>query len=182
MVYHISGYDVEITYKAMKHIYLRVKKDGRICVSAPLGIDKDRVLSFVQSKLDWIEKQLSKRGENYGNTAPPWENDTDKDGVKLALAKELATLIPYWATKIGVSPSSFYIRDMKTRWGTCNVKTGRICINLRLGYYPKECLGYVVIHELCHLKIAGHTPAFYSLVATYCPEYKDIQKRLRHMP
>ena len=42
-------------------------------------------------------------------------------------------------------------RNMKSRWGSCQPSTGRICINVRLALYPPECLEYVVVHELCHL-------------------------------
>ena len=53
---------------------------------------------------------------------------------------------------------------MTSRWGSCQPATGRICINVRLALYPPECLEYVVVHELCHLRERGHGPAFQALM------------------
>ncbi|MEN6338535.1 MAG: M48 family metallopeptidase, partial [Clostridiaceae bacterium] len=71
------------------------------------------------------------------------------------------------------------IRDMKTRWGTCNIKTGAVTINLRLAEKPPECLGYVLKHELCHLHEPGHGERFWKRMDVYCPDWKRIRKLLK---
>lgn len=68
---------------------------------------------------------------------------------------------------------------MVSRWGSCNVKTGRICINVQLAAQPPECLEYVVVHELCHLREANHGPRFHALLDAYLPHWRDAERKLR---
>ncbi len=95
------------------------------------------------------------------------------------LKERIAAEMPALAARVGKEPSSWYIRKMKTRWGTCNTRTGRICLNLNLVHYPAECLSYVIIHELCHLHVAGHNDAFWRLVKAHCPTYEAARGRLK---
>ena len=67
-----------------------------------------------------------------------------------------------WERVMGVHASGWTLRDMKTRWGSCTVSTGRIRLNTRLVYYPEECLEYVIVHELCHLIEPSHNQRFKS--------------------
>lgn len=74
------------------------------------------------------------------------------------------------------------IRSMKTRWGSYSYRTGRITLNLNLIKAPLACLDYVIIHELCHIKVRHHGPDFWSMVERYIPDYRDIRKQLtRHL-
>ena len=73
------------------------------------------------------------------------------------------------------------IRTMKTRWGVCNTKSYNITLNLELVHYDFECLDYVIIHELSHLLEGNHSLRFWNIVARYCPNYKEIRKKLRNV-
>lgn len=73
--------------------------------------------------------------------------------------------------------TSFEIRHMKTRWGSCT-KKGRILLNLELIKAPAECIDYVILHELCHLKEHNHGPRFWQLLEQVMPDYKNIKKKL----
>ena len=84
--------------------------------------------------------------------------------------------------KIGVVASEFRIKNMKTRWGSCNVEKARIWINLQLAKKPLECLEYVLVHELCHLIEKNHSKHFYALVEQFCPCWKEAKKTLDEMP
>ncbi len=99
--------------------------------------------------------------------------------LKERLASYVAEHLPLWAGRIGVSPTSWYLRKMKTRWGTCNTRTARICFNSNLIHYPTACITYVIIHELCHLRIKGHDRSFWNLVGTHCPYYKEASRVLK---
>jgi predicted metal-dependent hydrolase len=70
------------------------------------------------------------------------------------------------------------IRQMKTRWGSCS-STGWITLNLSLIKTPQECIDYVIVHELCHLKVMGHGPRFWSLVEKFMADYKERRKELK---
>ena len=68
---------------------------------------------------------------------------------------------------------------MTTRWGVCNTKTYVITLNKELYNYDIECLDYVCIHELSHLVYPNHSSDFWNVVSEYCPNYKEIRKKLR---
>ncbi len=94
------------------------------------------------------------------------------------LAQEIERRMPLREAGLGVSASSWYLRDMSTRWGTCNTRTGRICLNLRLIHYPPECLDYVITHELCHLTEPNHGKRFYALLETHFPLWRQVRRAL----
>jgi len=88
-------------------------------------------------------------------------------------------MLPACERTVGKRISELKIRDMKTRWGTCNIKTGGVTINLRLAEKPPECLRYVLTHELCHLHEPGHGERFWKRMDEYYPDWKRIRKLLR---
>lgn len=95
-----------------------------------------------------------------------------------ALMEMLPQLITKWEKIIGVKTSSFVIRDMKTRWGSCNVRTGRVCFNLRLARKKPICLEYVVVHELVHLLEGSHNKVFKGYMDQFLPNWRAIKKEL----
>ncbi|MGP1497092.1 MAG: M48 family metallopeptidase [Schaalia odontolytica] len=82
----------------------------------------------------------------------------------------------------GIGADDFRIKNMKTRWGTCNIPQRRIWVNLQLVKKPPQCLDYVLIHELVHLVEANHTHRFQDLVEKYCPTWREADKALIEMP
>ena len=94
--------------------------------------------------------------------------------------KELQNAIPEVLDKctgiVGRKPVSVNVRKMKN-WGNCK-KDGRITLNLNLAKKDKECLEYVMIHELCHLIEFNHGKNFKKLMDKFCPDWKKIKKRL----
>lgn len=98
------------------------------------------------------------------------------------LKRVLESVIIGCENKTGVHANEFRIKNMKTRWGTCNIEKRRIWINLQLAKKPLECLEYVVIHELVHLLEKNHTHRFHSLVEEYCPTWREAKKMLASMP
>lgn len=98
------------------------------------------------------------------------------------LKRVLEPVIIGCENKTGVHADEFRIKNMKTRWGTCNIEKRRIWINLQLAKKPIECLEYVVIHELVHLMEKNHTHRFHALVEKYCPTWREAKKMLATMP
>ncbi len=79
--------------------------------------------------------------------------------------------------KMGFSKPSLKIRKMKTRWGSYSTK-GNVTLNLELIKKPKECIDYVVMHELCHMKQKNHGDGFYDLLFKVFPEWRGVKEML----
>lgn len=94
--------------------------------------------------------------------------------------RELKLAIPEVLEKctkiVGRTPKSVTVRKMKN-WGNCK-QDRRITLNLNLAKKDKECLEYVMIHELCHLIEFNHGKNFKKLMDEFCPDWKKIKKRL----
>jgi predicted metal-dependent hydrolase len=71
------------------------------------------------------------------------------------------------------------IKNMKSRWGSCSSK-GNLNFHYRVAFLPEELLDYVIVHELCHLKLFNHSKAFWNLVAEKSPNYSQLRKQLQH--
>ncbi|MFO8646096.1 SprT family zinc-dependent metalloprotease [Legionella pneumophila] len=78
---------------------------------------------------------------------------------------------------LGLRKPIILIKRMQKRWGSFSDK-GTITLNLDLIKAPKECIDYVVTHELCHLKYPDHSPQFYKLLDSFVPEWKKIKHKL----
>ncbi len=87
-------------------------------------------------------------------------------------------LIQKWEKKLNVKTSYWGIKQMKTRWGTCNHKRARILINLELAKKPLACIEYVAVHELIHLIEKKHSDKFVSLLKKYLPKWKSSKEEL----
>lgn len=94
------------------------------------------------------------------------------------LMKSIPQLISKWEERIGVKASGFTIRDMKTRWGTCNIRTKKICLNLQLAKLHPQYLEYVIVHELVHLLESSHNHVFKGYMDFFLPEWRDIKKEM----
>ena len=68
---------------------------------------------------------------------------------------------------------------MKTRWGTCNTKTKKIWLNVRLAEHPAECLEYVILHELAHTRVPNHGADFKAILTEYMPDWRTVKRRLK---
>ena len=77
---------------------------------------------------------------------------------------------------------SLQIRAMRTRWGSLGARRG-MSLNLALIQAPRECIEFVVMHELCHLRYHGHGKGFYKLLDAVCPDWRArkclLEDRLR---
>lgn len=97
---------------------------------------------------------------------------------KKQLEIKIKELIQKWTEIIQVKVNSFNIRKMKTRWGSCNIKTKHITLNLELVKKKPQCLEYVVVHEIIHLLEKHHNSNFKNLMTKYLPTWKQCKKEL----
>jgi predicted metal-dependent hydrolase len=97
---------------------------------------------------------------------------TMKNWYRKQLRSKLPFLFKTWEEKIGVHADDIKIKDMLTKWGTCNVKAKRVWINLQLVKKPPECLEYIVVHELIHLIEKTHNNHFVALMDEFLPDWR----------
>jgi predicted metal-dependent hydrolase len=91
-------------------------------------------------------------------------------------------LIEKWAPLLGVSVERVFVRQMKTKWGSCNPSTGTIRLNTELAKKAKDCLEYVVVHELIHLIEPTHNARFVALMDQFMPQWQFRRQRLNRLP
>lgn len=80
--------------------------------------------------------------------------------------------------KYDVERPAMRIRDMETRWGSCLAKKGIITLNKRLLEAPRNCIEYVVMHELCHFMYPNHSKQFYTFLSMMMPDWKERKQFL----
>lgn len=90
----------------------------------------------------------------------------------------VSPLIVQYEQIMGVKVKKLSIKQMKTRWGSCNPRSQSICLNLELTKKPLCCLEYVTVHEMTHLIEPSHNARFWSLLDNYLPEWKIYKSEL----
>jgi predicted metal-dependent hydrolase len=94
--------------------------------------------------------------------------------ARAAIERRIAARAP----QLGVRPVAIAVRDQRSRWGSAS-RHGRLSFNWRLILAPPAVLDYVVVHELAHLRVLGHTPRFWRLVVDVVPEAEKARRWLR---
>lgn len=99
---------------------------------------------------------------------------------------ELKTRIPEiiqkWEKIMKVNVAEFHVKQMKTKWGTCNIDKRRIWLNLELAKKPLHCLEYIIVHEMVHLLERHHNDRFRHYMDTYLPNWKALKTELNKLP
>ncbi len=98
------------------------------------------------------------------------------------IRNEMAAIIAKWEPLLGVKASKWFIQRMKTRWGSCNPNTGNIHLNSELARKPRECLEYVILHELVHLIEPSHNENFQMLMNKFMPLWRNVRSELNRAP
>lgn len=88
------------------------------------------------------------------------------------LTETLSRLLAHWTAAMGEAPVRWDLRRMKSRWGSCAARKRFIRFNLHLAEQSVGCIEYVVVHELAHLSVQNHSPAFWAVVARHLPDWR----------
>ena len=142
----------------------------------PFGTRRE-ALQFARSQQKWIERQRARIAA--ANAEP-------KEQLPAALVRELwdrarrelPERLMALARQFGLRVERVSVRNQRWRWGSCS-RGGHICLNWRLVRTPDWVRDYVLIHELMHLKRMDHSPRFWKLVESACPDYEAARRWLR---
>ncbi|WP_054075505.1 MULTISPECIES: M48 family metallopeptidase [Comamonas] len=91
-------------------------------------------------------------------------------------------LLRKWQAIMGVQAGKLLVQRMKTKWGSCNPKTGLIRLNTDLAKKPPEHLEYVIVHELAHLIEASHGERFVAAMDMFLPKWQHLRDELNSLP
>jgi predicted metal-dependent hydrolase len=98
------------------------------------------------------------------------------------LKNAVQPLIAKWEWVIGVKVQRYFVQNMKTKWGSCNTESRSIRLNTELAKKPRECLEYIVVHEMVHLRTRRHDDHFMRLLDGYLPSWRHVRQILNAEP
>lgn len=105
------------------------------------------------------------------------EDPQRKQNRELA-RQRITRRVEYFAPLVGVTYNRIFIKEQKTRWGSCS-SLGNLNFNWKLILLNEELLDYVVVHELAHRKQMNHSPTFWAEVERVLPDYRERRRRLK---
>ena len=200
-------FPIEIIKKDNKNTYIRVR-DNTIFITTNRKISDKEIIKLLEENMSTIikmlkleEKRSEKKGkfllfgEEYEIIYGDFEKKLIIEEGKIKVLNQDVLLdwldrfiecnfqghllkCAYWFGETVPMPN-LVIKKMKSRWGVCNRKTETITLNLELFRYDYDCLDYVIVHELAHFLVPNHSREFWKVVEKYCPNYKEIRKKLR---
>lgn len=205
--YKDTNYEVEIVRKNNKNTYIRIK-DNKVYITTNYFTSNFYLKKLLNDNKDSIDKMIAKTivknkkeeqfflfGTAYNIIYNPnikciqIKDNTIETPDDKALNSWLNDMIKniyhekliYWYKRFQepIPVPNLKIRKMKTRWGVCNTKNHNVTLNYELYRYDMECLEYVIIHELSHFLEPNHSKNFWHIVEKYCPNYKEIKKKLK---
>lgn len=208
---------------------LRLKLSARegLVVTAPQGLDRERLLALVAGKAEWIAERLAEFDEvrhlivaepvarpqafDLPALAESWRVEymatrsrtvgarVDQPGrivvagtvedvvachaaLRRWLARHATTALSPWlanlAEQTGLRYVDLAIKNQRTRWGSCSAH-GRISLNCKLLFLPRELVRYVILHELCHLLETNHSERFWMHLRHFEPSADSLHGRMR---
>jgi predicted metal-dependent hydrolase len=198
--------DIEIKRKMIKRLYFRFK-NNKLIISSPYYISNKHILKVIDLNKITLDRLITRgvkaipddskiwiMGRQYdiilidGVKEPFIKNDKIYSESKEYIENHLNFLAKEYLQnkynetvdklKIGLN-YKLKLRKMKSKWGVCNIKNKTITLNTKLFEKSVDEIEYVIIHELCHTVVFDHSKLFWNEVMKYCPDYKEIRKKLR---
>lgn len=101
---------------------------------------------------------------------------------RVQLKKQIPAIIEKWEAILKVKVSDWQVKQMKTKWGSCNIEKKRLWVNLELAKKPEHCLEYIIVHEMVHLLERHHNERFLYYMDTYLPMWRQLKTELNKLP
>lgn len=162
---------------------LTIYGDGRLVATMPGRMRESIMEDFISEKADWILKKIEHFRIFYGRR---WNRQLLKVSQKeyekrrQEAQKLIEEKISSFNETYGFSYNKIFVRNQKTRWGSCSQK-GNLSFNYKIVFLPVKLANYIVVHELCHLREFNHSSKFWKLVEKTIPDYKKLRKEVRKL-
>lgn len=144
-----------------KRVSISVNASTGVRVAVPYGSSFKKAEEFVHAQTDWMQRQLNRMR---GHQAKDRAGLVVPDGIDKAEARrKLTGRLKHLAERHGFTYGRVFIRNQKTRWGSCSSKNN-ISLNMKLSRLPEELMDYVILHELAHTRIKDHSSEFWKLM------------------
>ena len=105
-----------------------------------------------------------------------------EEWLRTQMHEAVPPLVKKWQRIMGVQVKNTFIQRMKTKWGSCNHRAGSIRLNTDLARKPRECLEYIVVHEMAHLIEPTHNDRFVALMNRLMPKWRSRRDLLNSLP
>ena len=144
--------------KKAKHVNVSVKPFKGVRVAVPDGLSFQKAEEFVYTKIGWIQRHLVriKQYEENAENALTVLDNIDREEAK----RKLIARLNHLAGKYGFTYNGVFVRNQKTRWGSCSNKNN-ISLNMKIVRLPEELMDYVILHELAHTRVKNHSNDFW---------------------
>ena len=175
-----------VTYRRTRRLSMRIAQNGDVRVSAPIGLAKREVEAFIEKNYEWMEaarKKVANRQQQRHDfyAQLPLDTPAQRRDATQRLQTIVAPLLQRHASEMGVQPAAVTFRRTISRWGSCNHRTRRISLSLYLLLLPDWCIEHVVVHELAHLLVPNHGPAFYAVMDRHFPRWREARAETRRL-
>ena len=101
---------------------------------------------------------------------------------RVQLRSAAAPLLEKWQAALDVEMNQLFVQAMTRKWGGCNPSSRNIRLNTQLAQKPNSCLDYVILHELCHLRVPHHGEAFVALLNLHMADWEERRQLLNKLP
>lgn len=116
------------------------------------------------------------------DTAKEKCHKTMTEWYRKELKEQIPAIMAKWEKILNVKVNDWHVKQMKTKWGSCNIEKKRILLNLELAKKPERCLEYIVVHEMIHLLERHHNDRFLYYMDTYLPNWRQLKNELNKLP
>lgn len=141
-----------------------------------LKVLEDQTLPKIELKHRKMILRASPRTSNEEKQAmlAQWYREQIRAAVPDLLAK--------WEPMVGVQVQRIFVQKMKTKWGSCNSRARNIRLNTDLAKKPRECLEYIVVHEMVHVLAPTHNERFVRMMDRLMPNWRILRQQLNQLP
>lgn len=115
-------------------------------------------------------------------SSPAEKHRVMNEWYRSKLKQLVPDLLAHWQQKSGISVGEWRIRQMRTKWGSCNIEKRRIWLNLELAKKPVHCVEYVLVHEMVHLLERHHNDRFRATMDRLLPNWRQLKAELNRLP